>query len=358
MKAKTYALAAAAALLLALPALCQNTVRATGTAALIGGDVAKARDRAIENALRTAVEQVIGTMVDSESLVKNNELLSDRIYTQTTGYIAGYTILDEKKDTDANLYSVTVEANVKEGNLTDDLNAVGILMRRMKMPRVAVALQEDGDAASAQVIRLLRDKGFLMVDTGEQQPAGFYGMSTDAQADLMKKYGAEVVVLGSARGSAGGSVGRSEMKSYQGSVNLKALKTDTREVLGTAQATGTAVHVGEAGLAQALRQAATAAGNDLIRQITAQWAKESSSARSLTLEVTGLDPAKAANMAEELVRKGRGIQDAVVRESSGGESVLSVSMQGDASALAQEIKRLYPRARITSQSANRLTVSF
>ena len=84
--------------------------------------------------MRAAVEQVMGTMVDSESLVKNNELLSDRIYTQTTGYIASYKILSEKADADTNIYSVQVEAVVKEGDLEHDLDSLGILMRRMKMP--------------------------------------------------------------------------------------------------------------------------------------------------------------------------------------------------------------------------------
>jgi hypothetical protein len=33
-------------------------------------------------------------------------------------------------------------------------------------------------------------------------------------------------------------------------------------------------------------------------------------------------------------------------------------MQGDASDLAQEIRKLWPSAKVTSQSANRLTVAF
>ena len=66
---------------------------------------------------------------------------------------------------------------------------------------------------------------------------------------------------------------------------IRALKTDTKEILGSASGSGTAVHVGDAGLAQALKQATTLAGNDLIRQITKQWSKEASSSRMLTLEV-------------------------------------------------------------------------
>lgn len=339
-------------------AAAPSLVTATGTAAVLGGDSAKARDRALENALRNAVEQVIGTLVDSETLVQNNALLSDRIFTQTRGYVSNYRILSEKADPDANLYSVTVEAEVREGNLADDLHSLGLLLRRMKMPRLAVAVEDDQGTAKGVLQRLFQEKGFLVVETPEDTGgSSFWGMGESGQTDLLKRHGAEVVVLGKVKGGAGAPVGRSNMTSYQATLALKALKADTRELLGTASGSGTAVHVGEAGFQEAARQAATVAGNDLVRQITAQWAKEASSTRMVTLQIQG-SGAKAQEVARRLVNEGRGIQDAVVREASGEGASLSVSMQGDASDLAQEIRKLWPKARIVSQSANRLTAAF
>lgn len=354
------------ALLLAMVGLAvsaQQVVTTTGTAAILNRDSAQARDRAVESALRAAVEQVIGTMVDSESLVKNNQLLSDKIFTQSRGYISSYRIVSERPDYDSNIYSVTVEAVVKQSNLADDLNSLGVLMRRMKMPRVAVALNEAGWTVTSQVQRMLKDKGFLVVDTGErfhneQFVREFWGMSEPQQSDLLKQYGAEVVILGSAHGGAGSNVAGSNMISYQGSVSLRALKTDSKELLGTATGTGRAVDVGDAGLTQALTQATNLAASDLIRQITSQWAREASSTRYLTLELQGVDAAKAAQIASRLQQEGRGIQEAIVRESSGGTATLNVSMQGDASDLAQEVRKVFPRARILGQTANRLTVGF
>jgi hypothetical protein len=359
MKNRAWFLCAVLCLLTPAALLAQQTVTATGTAAILNKDMAQARDRAVESALRSAVERVVGTMVDSESLVKNNDLIADKIFTQTRGYISDYKILSEKPDMDSNIYSVSVEATVKEGNLSDDLNSLGLLLRRMKMPRVAVALDEDGDTASANVLRMLKDKGFLVVDAGERaSDRNFWTMSMPQQADLMKRYGAEVVILGSAKGEQGGSVARgSNLRSFQASVSLKAVKTDTHEVMGTASGSGTAVHLGEAGLAQALKQASTVAGNDIIRQITKQWESEATSTRILTLVVRGMGAEEAEQVAHRLQTEGRGIQDVMVRESSAGESTLNVSMQGDASALAQEVVKLYPKLRVVSKSANSLTVS-
>lgn len=362
MKTKTAILLAALALLVAVAATAQQTVTATGTAAILNKDTAQARDRAIESALRAAVERVIGTMVDSESLVKNNELLSDKIYTQTKGYISNYTILGEKPDFDSNIYSVKVEATVKQGDLQNDLNSLGVLMRRMKMPRVAVALREEVyETASTNLIRMLKEKGFLMVDTGGREPwrqSTFWTIKENEQVDLLGKYGAEVVILGTAAGSGGAQVGNSAMRSYQGTISVKAVKSDTHEVLGSSSATGKAVEVSDAGIDQALRQAVTVAGNDLIKQITAQWAQEASSTRVLTLEVLTSNLAKIPEISKRLQTEGRGIQEVVVRQSGGGGAELSVSMQGDATDLVQEFLKLYPRAKVVSQSANRLTVQF
>lgn len=340
-------------------ASAQSRVTATGTAAILSGDAARARDRAVEAALRTAVEQVIGTLVDSETLVQNNQLLADRIYTQTRGYVSNYSILSENADRDSNIYTVQVEAEVREGSLADDLGGLGLLLRRMKMPRVAVVLKNDDGTVAALVQKVLREKGFLLVETPDEAGgAGFWSMDQGAQSDLLRRYGAEVAILGAASGGAGGSVRGSNLTSYQASVNLKAVKADTREILATASGHGTSVHVGEAGFQEAARQAATVAGGDLVRQITAQWARESSSSRALLLDIDGVTPERAAEVAARLEREARGVQEAILRSSEGARATLHVSMQGDASDLAQEIRKLWPRAKVTSQSANRLTVAF
>jgi hypothetical protein len=44
-----------------------------------------ARDQAIKDALRKAVEQAVGTFISSETVVENYEVLSDRIYSKPRG---------------------------------------------------------------------------------------------------------------------------------------------------------------------------------------------------------------------------------------------------------------------------------
>src|SRR5689334_7847830 len=82
-------------LVLAVPAVRaqdagEQTVTAEGMGVPSGGDKAKARDQAIDNALRRAVEQTVGTLIESSTATDNYEVLDDRIYTQARGFVKSY----------------------------------------------------------------------------------------------------------------------------------------------------------------------------------------------------------------------------------------------------------------------------
>ncbi|MCB0259660.1 MAG: hypothetical protein KDE62_08070, partial [Calditrichaeota bacterium] len=55
----------------------EQEVIAKGLGAIIAGDEAKASDDALASALRNAVEQVVGTMIQSNTLVENYQLVED-----------------------------------------------------------------------------------------------------------------------------------------------------------------------------------------------------------------------------------------------------------------------------------------
>jgi hypothetical protein len=64
-----------------------QTVEASGMGSIIGGDVGRARDDAIDDAMRNALEEAMGTLVQSETLVENFQLVEDNIFSKTSGYI-------------------------------------------------------------------------------------------------------------------------------------------------------------------------------------------------------------------------------------------------------------------------------
>ncbi|RKZ24730.1 hypothetical protein DRQ20_06515, partial [bacterium] len=165
------------ALLLPLFLLAQEetkTVVVEGTA-MIGTDLAKARDEAIEDALRSAVEQGVGLLISSETLVKNFQVIEDRILSRSHGYVASYEIVQERKE--GSLYRVRIKAVVKLGNLKDDLAAIGLLLRRKGLPRLMVLVDErnigsekipgfgyDLNNAETAIMEVFMSRGFTFID--------------------------------------------------------------------------------------------------------------------------------------------------------------------------------------------------
>ena len=134
--------------LLCVPLVYGATVTAVGQAPIIGGDDNQARLKSIEGAKRAAVEQGVGTLVDSQTKVANFEVLQDKIYSRASGYITNYTILSEGKTPDGSLYTVTIRADVQTASIKNDLRAIGILMASVGNPRfMAVYVPETKSSA-------------------------------------------------------------------------------------------------------------------------------------------------------------------------------------------------------------------
>ena len=127
-------------LALAQAPAAEQTVEATGQAAIVGKNELGAKDKATEDALRRAVEQSCGTLVQADTLVQNAQLVSDKIYTQARGYVSKFEVLSASAD--KGVYTVKVKATVGTGKLSDDLSAIGLTIARKGLPRVAVLIVE------------------------------------------------------------------------------------------------------------------------------------------------------------------------------------------------------------------------
>ena len=107
---------------------------------------AESKDEAVKKALRDAVEQGVGVLVDSETIVENNELLNDKIYTEVKGYVTSFKVLDEKKE-EGGLTTVKVEAVVSLAELRKSIQGLKILLDEKDNPRFAVSFKEYIDGA-------------------------------------------------------------------------------------------------------------------------------------------------------------------------------------------------------------------
>ena len=104
-----------------------KTTEATGQAA-VADDVQAAKAAAKDDALRNCVQQVATTIVTAATEVDQAKLLSDKIYSHSTGYIRKFTVLEDKQD--GNTWVTRLRCEVSEAKLDEDLLAFGMPARR------------------------------------------------------------------------------------------------------------------------------------------------------------------------------------------------------------------------------------
>lgn len=392
MRSERKGIAAAAAVWLAAFALAgsaarsagdaaeEKTITAEGIAGVEKGNVGAARDRALDDALRRAVEQAVGTLIESETIVHNYQVISESIYARSAGFVKRYTVVSEGQD--GPLYKVSVSAVVGVGDVRNDLESLGLLIQRMSKPRVLVMIPESNihdqvwwsqwsssvGTAEAVVIQALRASEFTVLDAGavkasidrEAALRALEGDDAAAQA-VARQGGAEVIVTGVAVSDPGGAV-MGGMSSYQGTVNVRAVKADTGEILAVANGTGKAVHVSAvAGGNEALKQAASMAASELISGIGKQWAKEASGSRMIAVSVAGV-PADLADDVADAIRGGvRGIVQVIQREIAGGAARYDVDFKGNGETLSRALGGLElegGRLEVTAATANKVDLRY
>ncbi|QSQ26390.1 flagellar assembly protein T N-terminal domain-containing protein [Pyxidicoccus parkwayensis] len=140
LKLTALSLVLASAVFAAAPPPATVTKEVTGEAAIVDGNRDKAFAEAKNAALREAVEQVAGVLVSSDTLTANSQLLSDRIFTRSAGYVRTHEVLERKEE--GGVAKVKVRAEVGTAQLDKDLQAVQALIRRMSNSRLLIVLQE------------------------------------------------------------------------------------------------------------------------------------------------------------------------------------------------------------------------
>ncbi|MDR2870067.1 MAG: hypothetical protein LBV04_06435 [Deferribacteraceae bacterium] len=120
-------------MLFALPLYGQNTLiipdvelpmHAEMQSVIVSGS-GRTMEEAIRNALTVAVERVAGTLLTSETYVKNGELIYEQISRVPMSYVLSYETLTYKGQS-SDGYRVSIEAQVAKRKLADKLNSLNM----------------------------------------------------------------------------------------------------------------------------------------------------------------------------------------------------------------------------------------
>jgi hypothetical protein len=330
----------------------------------VAGDLLAARDRAKDDALRNCVQQVATTVVTAATETDQAQLLSDKIYAHSVGYIRRFQVLEDKQD--GNTWMTKVRCEVSEAKLDEDLMAFGIAYRRAGMPRVLVLVAEQainasqatgwwqggGNTADLRVVEnALMDRmeksGFTFVDAEVLQgKVRLESIGADPNVQQAReigvKSGAELVIIGRVIAKPLGEIPIDNGTFYSSVANVsaRAVRTDTGEVVAAAEFTSPAGKGFEQ--ATAGRNALSEAGRMLAREMFSRvgkvWTREQSGVKRLNMTVRGVDDyGRLAAFKNVLLRSVRGVKDVQERSMEDGRAELDVAVSTTAQAFATDL---------------------
>ncbi len=201
----------------------ERKVTVTGIATINGGDEAAAREAAIRNAQRNAIEEVIGALIESSFSATEREVVRDgvsrqdatieeRILAQSSGYIERQKVLGELVE-DGN-YRVSLEVVVREESLAKELRELEELLAALGNPKILLLIDENHTpnkgkpqavatpTAAALIERVLLERKLPMVASAEaaalRARPDFAALLGDAAAaaERCRALGADVTILG------------------------------------------------------------------------------------------------------------------------------------------------------------------
>lgn len=328
-------------------------------------DIMKAKEQAKIQAFRTAVEQVTGVYVSSETKVENFQVLEDNIYTKATGFLQDFEILEEKREKDT--YKVKMRVVVGLKPLTNALKDLGLL----KEWRIMVVIPEEhigrripDPAGETEIIKRFLNAGYKVVDQkqikairdtqiAEKAATG----DVNAAIQLARQFGADIIITGEAFSehaatAGGGAYGIDvSLLSCKARVEARAIRADTGEIIAADGAYGTGVDIAENIAAKkALADAGGKLAEFFIEEITKIPAAVTSSIQLVISQVS-------YSKVEELriaISKLKGVRKILLQDYAGKIATFDIELDGKPQNFAALLEKSIKEIEVISVSKNKI----
>jgi hypothetical protein len=374
-----------AALLLTGVALAQDVgndtvdewVEAVGRAAGVDD---KARDEAIAQGLRTAVEEACGVFLTSQSKAVDYQTVYDKVFADAVGYVREHKVV--KTTVADGVTTVKVRARVSTRKFETDWASIAHTVHQENNPRLVVAIIEEIDGNSddddpdedkikddgivqSKLEEFFIEKGITLMDRKTsakvtKRDVLLAAMKDDAAelASLGARFDADVVVSGRAKAKFAKELSISGQKIYQysGSLTIRVVQTDSARVLasksfGPIKVSSVQRHGGEDKVLAKLGDDYAA---EALAAIIEAWRKRANVSRTVTLSLSGMDFGLWNTFKKEAEQL-RGIQALRLREISESTGHIDVEYRYSNESLAERLTELKTvTVKITELTANRL----
>ena len=305
------------------------------------------KDSAVRDAMRNAVENVVGTFIDSRTLVDKSIVVLDEVYAKSQGFVKNINILDET--TFGGDYRVKARIDVDTNPNAQLMNKLNMIML-LNDPRIAIVVVEKtvdenmggtrlstDDVTESAMNEKLLDLGFTHIVDPQVVAklkvstiiSGFFNGENNF-VDEGDNYGIDYLVLGKANtssskimlpGKDGGDNVETLLTTGRADLSIRIIKFDTGDIVSTYNVEGQAVdNSGAFATKKALKVAAVKACEKIETSFKKMAAQSFSGIKFI---VTAGDE----NLIDDLVvslRKTKGVQNVIVRDKNGEKTILEV----------------------------------
>jgi len=349
-------------------------VTATGKAA---GEDDKARDEAIAQALRTAVEEACGVFLTAQAKTDDYKAVYDKVIANAVGYVREHKV--DKVTVEQGVTVASIRARVSTRKFQEDWASIAHTIHQENNPRVVVAIveavheaaggpsyevKENGKVAST-VENFFLSKGISLVDANmaakaQKRDILLAAVKDDvaAVASLGARFSADVVVLGHATAKFGKElrIAGQTMYQYTASLNVRVVQSDSARVLAVETYGPLTVNTMQKGGGEdkALDKLATDCAPKLLAAVIEAWRKRANVSKTVELSITGMDFALWKTFKAE-AEKIRGVQAVRLREITEGVANIDIEYRYDNEGLADRLSELKTvKLKVTEITSNRL----
>lgn len=348
-----------AALVAAAPVLAEvKVVTVEGEAAIVDGDLALAEKNAKRDARRKAIEQGAGVLVESNTIVRNFQMVSDEIATTAKGVITdeqwGPLTDGETKTSKKIKLTAKVSKEAIEG-------AICTVIKANHDPKVTLVFVEKvGDENKWSVERGMIETMFTEAFTDACftiVEAGIKVTELNANGDLtqediekvVKNSNAQYVVLGQGKviksDKTNAITEGTKMNSYAVSANVKMINTATNEIEATAFKSTNILGISPENALKAVERAnnksqmiVESVMDALMKRVAQRWTADIVNEGRVLLVVKEVPNFGAAKSLKELILKAVSGAKVEQREVKNKVATFDVTADGGAEALAAALE--------------------
>ncbi len=321
--------------------------------------VGRDQDSATRDAVRIAVEQVAGTYLNADTLVKDLAVEIDEIYKKSQGFVKSIKLINQTQTAEGYRVRALIDVDTDpNGKLMNEL----AMIYRLNDPRIAVIVFQDdaltggvkrnGTAMTAMSSKLL-SMGFSHVVDAEQVIRlndayllnEIYGNREPLSSIVEKDTAIDYVVLGRLEGYVNatqvpnareGGMISTGMNGARANLTCRVIKYDTGTLIGTFQTEGSGLDgVDQRATEIAIKQASTSAAEELSKTFRRFGAVATDKIQFIVM--TG-DYDALDQLRRDLLNTD-GVANAHIREYRNGKAVIDVESSHKSNVLVQLLRQ-------------------